>query len=150
MAKKIFIVVICVLVGIQLFPSEKNSGNASTPQDITHVVNVPENVMTILKTSCYDCHSNHTEYPWYNKVNPIGWWLGSHVEEGKEHLNFSEFAKYNVKKQDHKLEEVEETIKEHEMPLSSYTLIHQKAKLSQEQIQILSEWVKQERSKLKK
>ena len=61
---------------------------AQTASDITHVAQVPERVQGILKTSCYDCHSNRTVYPWYSKINLVGWWLNHHIEEGKGELNF--------------------------------------------------------------
>ena len=100
---------------------------------------------TILQTSCFDCHSNYTNYPWYTNIQPIGWWLNHHVDEGKEELNFSEFESYSLKRKLHKLEEIKEMVEEGEMPLSSYTLIHGDTKLSPEQKEILYTWVTETR-----
>ena len=97
-------------------------------------------VMQILKTSCFDCHSNHTEYPWYSKIQPIGIWLANHINEGKRELNFSEFNNYKAKRKRHKLEEMVKEIKEREMPLSSYTIIHKNAILTNDQVQLLVDW----------
>ncbi len=116
--------------------------------DVTHFVNVPDNVMTVLQGSCYDCHSNRTNYPWYAEVNPVGWWLNNHVEEGKSELNFSDFAQYDIKRMDHKLEEVAEEVAEGHMPLPAYTWIHREAELSPEQVSLIKEWVAAERAKL--
>lgn len=118
------------------------SGSAHGPDDITHVVDVPPDVQQILSTSCNDCHSNHTNYPWYTNIQPVGLWLDHHVDEGVSELNFSTFATYKRKRQLHKLDEIAEMIEEHEMPLSSYTLIHTNAKLSDVQQQVLTNWVK--------
>lgn len=138
--KKIIIVLGIILVLIQFYQPDLNDGVALGENDITQTVSVPDDVMQILKTSCFDCHSNHTDYPWYNKIQPVGIWLANHVNEGKRELNFSEFNKYKAKRKRHKLEEMVKEIKEHEMPLSSYTIIHKNAILTNEQAQILINW----------
>ncbi|MFC5409698.1 heme-binding domain-containing protein [Larkinella bovis] len=148
MKRKILIGLLIVLVGIQFIRPARNEGVADTPQDVTHFVNVPPTVMTTLKTACYDCHSDKTAYPWYTHINPIGLWLGNHVKEGKAELNFSNFAQYDRKRMDHKLEEVAEEIEENHMPLSSYLIMHEEANLSDAQKQEIIEWVKTERAKL--
>lgn len=142
MRRKILLGLLAILLVIQLFPSIHNTGTAETPQSISHVVHVPDTIYAILKTSCFDCHSNHTEYPWYAKIQPVGFWLNNHIEEGKEHLNFSEFAKYSVKRKKKKLSECEEEVEEHKMPLESYLWIHSNAVLSAEQVQLFKAWAK--------
>jgi hypothetical protein len=109
---------------------------------------VPNNVQQILRTSCYDCHSNHTNYPWYTNIQPIGLWMQWHVNEGKEELNFSEFKTFTPKRQKHKFEEIEEVIEANEMPLWPYTLIHTETKLSAEQMTLLTNWAKQAAEKI--
>jgi hypothetical protein len=133
----------------QLVRPSKNIGNVDTPNDIRKVVNVPVPILNLLKTSCYDCHSNHTSYQWYHEVMPLGWWLNHHVEEGKAHFNFSEFASYSKKKQDHKLEELQEEVNAHEMPLESYELMHPEARLDAVQIREISTWAKNARSAIR-
>jgi len=146
--RKILFGIATILIVIQFFRSERNVGQADMPTDITHAVLVPENVMHVLKTSCYDCHSNRTTYPWYTNINPVGWWMNHHVEEGKDELNFSTFTSYNKKRADHKLEEIAEQVQEHEMPLESYTWMHKDAKLDAQQIQLIVDWVKASRATL--
>ncbi len=148
MKKNILIGLVVLFVGIQFIRPEKNEGSAATPQDVTHFVTVPDAVMTTLKQACYDCHSNHTKYPWYASVSPVSLWLANHVDEGKSELNFSNFAQYDKKRMDHKLEEMAEEVEEGHMPLPAYTLIHQDAKLSEAQQQLIVEWVKTERARL--
>jgi hypothetical protein len=108
--------------------------------DISHDVPMPDTVLKIIKNSCFDCHSNQTAYPWYAEINPFGWWLSHHVNEGKSELNFSEFVSYNSSKKLKKLEEIADEVKEHKMPLDSYVLIHKNAKLTQQQISTLVNW----------
>ncbi|MEY3874712.1 MAG: hypothetical protein RL363_1433, partial [Bacteroidota bacterium] len=90
--------------------------------------------------ACADCHSNKTAYPWYASIQPAAFWLADHVKEGKREFNFNEFAGYRIAKQNHKLEEVIEQIKEGEMPLYSYTLIHRDAKLTDAEKATLINW----------
>jgi hypothetical protein len=140
--KKIAYILLAVLVIIQFFRPAKNINTtySATANDISKLYTVPENVLGILKTSCYDCHSNNTSYPWYNNIQPVAWWLNNHVAEGKREINFNEFASYQARRQYKKMEEVIEQVKEDEMPLSSYTIIHKDAKLSQEQKVALTDW----------
>jgi hypothetical protein len=140
--KKAVITAIVLLVAIQFFKTKENKSIQVSENAITQHYDVPDNIQNILKTSCYDCHSNNTNYPWYNKIQPVKWWLANHINEGKEELNFDEFNAYSTKKKLHKLDEVIETIKDNEMPLKSYTLIHGDAKLSDSDKQDIEAWVK--------
>ena len=106
--------------------------------------------MEVLKTSCYDCHSNNTVYPWYSTIQPVAMFMGNHVDEGKRELNFSEFGRYSVRRKYHKLEEINEQIKEGEMPLSSYTLIHRNTKLNENQKLLVANWAESLRDSLRK
>lgn len=139
--KKVLWALVAILIIIQFIRPEKNINEVTAVNTINAQVTVPDNVQTILKTACYDCHSNNTVYPWYNNIQPVMWMMTKHVNEGKEHLNFDELATYPLAKQYHKIEEVEEVIDNGEMPLSSYTIIHKDAKLTEEQKQILKDWV---------
>lgn len=140
--KRVAVVVVVVLVGIQFFPAKKNIAGEAAAGNISAVYNTSDEVKNILAASCNDCHSNNTAYPWYSKIQPVGWWLASHVNEGKEKLNFDEFAAYSPRRQYHKLEETEEMINEGEMPLASYTLVHKDAVLTQPQKDALLHWSK--------
>ena len=140
MVKKIAIGLLVVLVIIQFFKPARNISTEKSTNDITNKYAVPASVQEILKTSCYDCHSNNTVYPWYANIQPVAWWLADHVNEGKKELDFSEFLTYSPKKAHHKLEEVNEMVKEGEMPLQSYTIIHQNAKLSEPQKLEIATW----------
>lgn len=139
--KKVLLVLLVIFIAIQFFPTEKNISTAEQPANINNVYTVPADVDKILRTSCYDCHSNNTAYPWYNRMQPVAWFLASHVKEGKEKLNFDAFATYSNERRLDKVEEIGETIQKGEMPLASYTLIHGDAKLSDVQKQVVLNWV---------
>ncbi len=147
--KRLLLVLLVVFIVIQFFRPEKNISAGISPNDITTKYAVPQDVMAVLKTSCYDCHSNNTVYPWYNNIQPVAWWLKNHVDEGQRGLNFSEFASYRIGRQYRKLEEINKEVKEGEMPLSSYTLIHTNAKLNDQQKLAVANWVTALRDSIK-
>ena len=145
--KKSLLVIALLLIIFQFFKPNKNESGIKV-NGIASIYAVPEPIDVILKTACNDCHSNKTVYPWYANIQPVAWWLNDHVEEGKRKLNFDEFATYPYYRQYHKLEEVIEEVEEGEMPLSSYTIIHGNAKLSDEQKTALIDWAKGIRLKM--
>lgn len=139
--KRLLILLLVAFIVIQFFRPLKNRAEGIGKKDISTLYAVPADVQTILKTSCYDCHSNNTVYPWYAEVQPVAWWLDEHITDGKKDLNFSEFAAYRPRKQYRKLEEINELVKENEMPLESYLWIHKNAKLTGQQKLTLAGWV---------
>ena len=148
--KKIFWVLLIVLLLIQFYPKPtKNSSEIISTNDITAIHNVPADVQQVLKTSCYDCHSNNTAYPWYSRMQPVAMWLGNHINEGKRELNFSEFGSYTIGKQYRKLDALNEEVKEGEMPLTSYTLIHWDAKLDDAKKLLVANWANALRDSMK-
>jgi hypothetical protein len=140
MKKKILLILLAIFIIIQFIRPARNVSTAVAPNDITMAYAVPANVQQVLKTSCNDCHSNNTAYPWYTNIQPVGWWLQSHVNDGKKHLDFSAFTAYPPKRQHHKMEEVVEQLQDGHMPLNSYLWVHKDAKLSPEQKTLLLNW----------
>ena len=147
--KRTFQILLLAFIVIQFFRPAKNKAEAVSNNDISKLYPVPEDVQTVLKTSCYDCHSNNTVYPWYAQVQPVAWWLNSHIQDGKKDLNFSEFASYRIRRQYKKLEEINELVKKNEMPLDSYLWIHKDSKLNEQQKLTLATWVQTVRDTIK-
>lgn len=138
--KRILLVLLGLLLIAQFIRPSKNISNSKTTNDINEKFILPQDVATMLRTSCYDCHSNETHYPWYAEVQPIGWWLNSHIQDAKRHLNFSEFASYSLRRQYNKLEDIAQQVNDGLMPLPSYLIIHTDARLSQEHKERLIMW----------
>ncbi|SFZ92471.1 Haem-binding domain-containing protein [Flaviramulus basaltis] len=136
-----------VFIVAQFFGPEKNEGELASIQPFLAETNPPEDVKIILEETCYDCHSDHTRYPWYNKITPVNYWLAEHVEDGKKHFNLSNWEGSSVKRKDHKFDELIEMVEDKEMPLESYTWTHSEAKLSDAQIKSVIDWAKQVRIK---
>lgn len=143
MFKKTALTIVIVLIAIQLFRPERNIAVSGSVNAIDVHYPVSNAIKGLLRTSCYDCHSNTTIYPWYSNIQPFAWWQQSHVVDGKKELNFDEFNSYDVKRKKHKLDEVIEVIEKDEMPLGSYTLIHRNAILSPQDKGKLISWAKE-------
>ena len=133
--KKIILALVVIFIGIQLIPVER------TNPPITQDINPPQNVSEILRTSCYDCHSNETVWPWYSYIAPVSFLVSSDVENARKRVNFSEWDKYDDKKKTKKLEAIIEDIEGGVMPLSKYVLLHHEAKMDQSKIQTMKDWV---------
>ncbi|MGB3773999.1 MAG: heme-binding domain-containing protein [Leeuwenhoekiella sp.] len=145
--KRLLVVALIALVAIQFIRPEQNDDSYESLSTFITETNPSLQVRGILKSACYDCHSNHTRYPWYAEVAPVSFWLQDHIEEGKEHLNFSNWPNYSSKRKDHKFKELIQEVKSSEMPLESYTWIHEEAKLNSSQTNALLDWAKGARLK---
>lgn len=132
--KRIFLALVILFVAIQFIPVDRTNPAETAP------INAPADIAPILKSACFDCHSNQTVWPWYSKVAPVSWVIAEHVEDGRRHLNFSNWFEYSPKKQLKKLDELVEEVEEGKMPLEQYLYLHSEAKLSAEQKGKLIDW----------
>ena len=133
------ITLLLAFIVIQFFQPEKNSEEVSS-NHIFKQVEVPENIQTLLKNACLDCHSNHTNYWWYNHIAPVSWMVDNHITEGKSELNFSDWGTMDIFEKITILEEICQEAERKSMPLKSYRAIHPQAKLSDQQIAELCDW----------
>lgn len=127
---------------IQFFQIDRSNVPVVPGQDISSIINVPADVSQIMVRSCSDCHTNSTAYPWYSYIQPVGWFLKDHIDDGKRHFNLSTFATYDAKKQKKKLEEVCDEVSSGNMPLPSYLWIHRDAVLTESEKATLCDWTK--------
>lgn len=141
--KKIYwflLVLAAIFVVLQLVPNRFPENTAAGTGDLFAVHQVPEEIAGILTTSCYDCHSGQTHFPWYSRIAPASWLIASDIREGRQELNFSEWGSLSKRNQIGKLESIKEEVSGGKMPLPVYTLIHRKAKLTPEQVSAVSKW----------
>ena len=135
------IAAVVMLVGIQWIPTHPNQGNTDEAKDFLTIYPPPARIGTLLRTACYDCHSNNTDYPWYGRVQPVAMFLESHIEQGKKELNLNEFGDYSPRRQKSKLKSMASQIEDGAMPLTSYTLIHRSADLSDQDRRDIKAWI---------
>jgi hypothetical protein len=140
MFKKILLVVLVILIIIQFIHPARNKSTGDQPNNISRAYNVPADVKTILVNACLDCHSNNTRYRWYFKIQPLDWWLTSHINNGKEQLNFDEFTDKHARYKYHKLESTVDLVKKGKMPLNSYLWVHKDAILTDQEKNTLINW----------
>lgn len=130
-----------VLVGIQFIPAKLNLSEQTPQTDFIRLYGPSAEIKKLLTVSCYDCHSNNTDYPWYSSFQPHGWFLQQHIDDGKSELNFSEFGAYSDRMKANKLRSMISQIEDNKMPLWSYTLMHRDAKLSKSERKALVEYL---------
>lgn len=143
---KIGLSVLLVFILIQFIPIKKNQTDEPNTFPVFEMKEAMNNqvleINSILQSSCYDCHSNGTNYPWYNKIAPVSWYLANHIGGGKKKLNFSEWDSFTTEEKEYAGFEIIEVIEENRMPLSTYTLVHQEAKLSAEEKDVILQYFK--------
>lgn len=140
-ANKIAAILVIILIAIQFIQPVHNESKRVLTTDFTNVYAAPGNVQSVLQNACYDCHSNNTNYPWYSTIQPMAWIMKRHITNGKDKLNFSEFGSYSGRRQISKLKSIANQIKDDEMPLSSYELMHKNARLSQTEKALIISWM---------
>lgn len=132
------LLLLLVLLAIAQFIRPDTTPSVSDPAlDLIATTRPRAEVASLLRTACYDCHSNETKYPWYDRITPVNWWVQHHVDEGREEGNLSEWALMSEKHRAHFVDEAAELIEAGEMPLPSYTWMHGEAKLDGPQRKLL-------------
>lgn len=138
--KLIFLVLLTVLFLIQLARPQKNISYTPAGQVFVDTFKVSKQINAILATSCYDCHSNNTNYPWYSEIQPMAWILDKHIKEGKEKLNFDDLPPYGSRRLNSRFTQITNQIEQNKMPLDSYLWMHEDARLSVEDKQLLLDY----------
>jgi len=136
--RPLLMLVITAFIAAQFVPVDRDNPPESAP------LAAPAEVMAVLQASCFDCHSNRTAWPWYSRVAPVSWWVAHHVEEGREHLNFSHWGNLTPQEQRHARKEVSEEVREGKMPLPSYVRGHRDAALDDAERELLLRWARGE------
>lgn len=148
MVKKVLLGLAVVFLGLQFFRPEKNLSAETPKTDLLVLHPAPPEIKQLLQVGCYDCHSDNTRYPFYAEIQPIGWWLADHVNDGKAELNLSRFGSLTPKQQATAVEEMADVILDRSMPLESYTITHRDAIFTDAQIQLLVGWLDTVREKV--
>ena len=143
MKKKFGIAILLSLIIMQFFQIEKTNPDSNLEQDFLRINDAPQEISKLFKDACYDCHSHETRYPWYTSVAPISFWIKSHINGGRQQLNYSIWSKYPEDKKSHKIEETIEMIEEKSMPLTSYIIGHPEARISESERAKMVQWLKE-------
>lgn len=142
--KKTVLWVVGIAAAIQLIRPDFTN----PPIDETIALHTDPKVMNILKTSCYDCHSAETKYPWYHNVAPVSWVMANNIGEGRKALDFSNWAKIDPTVKAERLKRAKQLVNNELMPKSEYRLMHKDARMNAEEKKILEEFFDSELQKL--
>ncbi len=142
--QKLLLLLVIIFIALQFFQPVKNLGILSTGEDLFSLVYVNDSIKVLLETSCFDCHSNHTNYPWYGQISPVSIFMNKHIVEGKAELNFTEWGSYADKDKISKLVDIYDEVEAGDMPLESYLKIHKDATLSEHEKEMILSWAEKE------
>jgi Haem-binding domain len=135
-----------LVIGIQLIRPARTNPPIDPSHTLEAVVFVAPKVESILERACNDCHSDKTTWPWYSNVAPVSWLVIDHVDSGRRHANFSEWLRRDTKNPGEytreRFQAICKQVQTGDMPLTSYVLMHPRAKLSQDDIETLCQWTK--------
>lgn len=133
-------VLLAVLLLIQLVRPQKNTSASPAGKAFVDTFKVGKQVDAILAVSCYDCHSNNTNYPWYSEIQPMAWLMEKHILDGKEKLNFDDLPPYGSRRLNSKFTQITKQIEQDKMPLNSYLWLHEGARLRMEDKKLLIDY----------
>ena len=137
-----------IFAGVQFVRPERVNRPRDPARALEARAHLTPEVSAVLARSCNDCHTDQTRWPWYSEVWPLSWFVADHVEHGRRHLNFSDWARYTSRDIDGLLNDICGEAKRGTMPLPSYTLVHRSAKLTPRDVQTLCDWTTAERGRL--
>ena len=140
--RNLLLAFLAVFALIQFKVIDKSPIEINPESDFLMIEQAPKEVVELIQTSCYDCHSNLTTYPWYSNIAPVSWWLKGHIDNGRGKLNFSEWDSYTLEESDTLKVKSANMIEKKWMPILTYKIIHKESRLSDQQISLLIGWLK--------
>lgn len=143
-------VLVIAVVGFALLQVVQPSRtNPPVTNDFLKATSAPPEVAGLFHAACYDCHSDETRWPWYSYVAPMSWQIAQDVNDGRWHVNLSEWPTNNANLARKKINNMSDQIDSGDMPLKKYTLIHKDARLTSEQRDELTQWLDAQAKALK-
>ncbi|MBB6371008.1 heme-binding domain-containing protein [Chryseobacterium shigense] len=138
--KKVLFWTLVVFALIQFIPVDKVNKPVDKAVNFVDAKKTPEKIKGLIKGACYDCHSNETVYPKYAYFAPVSWSIKSHINEGREHLNFSVWGTYNKELKESMLNKSVQTIQSKAMPMPGYIVYHKEANLTEAERTLLVQY----------
>lgn len=133
-----------LFLGAQFVRPEKTNPPAEEARALEALAEIPPPAATAIWRACIDCHTHRTRCPWYSNVAPVSWFVIDHVNHGRSHLNFSDWAQYDHRRAAELLEKTCREVTDGGMPLPSYLLMHRNARLSRDEVKAICEWTEAE------
>ena len=149
MRRLAFTSTVILLVGAALAGMMTASREHEPPRTLGEGVTGDTAVAMILARSCQDCHSDRTRWPWYGRIPPASWLLNHDVAAARSHMDFSRWSKYSLDDKREILTEMAAELRTSQMPPGRYLLMHPDARLSTDEVALVSAWTRSERHKLR-
>jgi len=147
-AKRITLILIAIFIAIQFYRPAKTNPPVDAAKTLQANTQMPPDVALALDRSCSDCHTYRTVWPKYSYFAPISWLVTDDVNEGRRHVNFSDWGSYSVERQQAKLSDICDEVKDGGMPLRQYTWMHKGTALGQQQRDAVCAWTKAEQRRI--
>ena len=134
------VVIVVGAVGIQFVRPARTNPATDPARTLASRMHVPAEAAAILARACRDCHSNETRWPWYSHVAPASWLVIDHVNHGRSHFNYSDWAQYGRDDATRLLKNVCDLSRQQAMPMPSYLVMHRSARLTDLEVVALCDW----------
>lgn len=138
---KVVISLVLVSIGIQFYRPSKNLQHAAISSDFLVYENAPEPIRSLYTNACYDCHSSHTNYEWYDNIAPISWYVDDNIKRGTFALDFSNWKNLSEIEKEIMFSAIPFNINTDRMPTQNYKQLHPKARLSPSQKKEMTNWM---------
>jgi len=140
--KKVGAFFLVLFIAVQVYRPEKNNGSPINGMDFLTAENVPPPIADIFQKSCYNCHSNHTDYAWYDNIVPFAWYIDRKIKRAKRSLNFSKWGAFEPWQRRLFLQGgIVYDIDTKRMPPKSYLALHPEAVISEQEKEAIAAWI---------
>ncbi len=150
--KKTLLRVVLALLGIflvaQFFRPPLTNPQSDPALSIRNYKGIPPEVLTKMEQACFDCHSNESRWPWYSHITPVNYLIASDVNNGRRHVNFSEWNSYSTGRLKSSLDNIYDQVYNNEMPLTKYRWMHKEANLTPAEVKMICDWASGEEDRL--
>lgn len=126
-----------------------NAKLAHSDDRILNTAQIDPPVLAVMQRSCQNCHSEKTEWPWYSHAAPISWLVERDVQGGRSQWNMSKWDQYSIEDREQILSKIGPMVRNRKMPLPQYLFLHPQAKLSNADVDLIYQWSRSERKRLK-
>jgi len=145
---RLFLIIVAIILLIQLYRPARTNPPSDPAKSIFVTPQIPVDVAKSLNHSCSDCHTNNTKWPKYSYIAPVSWLVVDDVNEGRRHVNFSDWGSFSAERQQEKLTDICNEVKDGGMPLRQYTWMHSGTALNQQQRDAICAWTKSEQQRI--
>ena len=130
LTRRAIVVVLVLLAAIQLVRPARTNPPVDPDRTLQAGIAPPHAAVAVIARACRDCHSSDTSWPWYSRVAPASWLVAHDVNEGRAAVNFSDWTSYPADQQQKILKEACDEVRQGEMPIGIYLMLHADAKLA--------------------